>query len=155
MDARVMGLAICLWACALAGCAPDLVVRDVRIKQWDDAAKVVEAQISNIGYVEAREVSISFVGDEEPVSLHFRPAIVRKVARIGKDETIALVVDFQPQARRENSFLANVQSVTVKASLWSLFGEVREDNNEITVSVGGTRGRGDWGPSLPLTSRRS
>ena len=70
-----------LFSCA--GCAPDLIVKDLSVN-WDPTNKKTAATIANVGKNDAGDFLVYTNGDEAPTSQIYRPQIVQTVPRLKK-----------------------------------------------------------------------
>ncbi|MCK4250969.1 hypothetical protein KAX97_05955 [candidate division WOR-3 bacterium] len=127
-------LALVLFMCAFVGCKPDLVVKNVGVT-WDDTHKKATAEIVNIGSANAGEFMVYFNAEEDPVSPNYRPQVRHRVDGLARGTSLILEADFAPLARPENNYLGNVYKILVLVDPKNMVDEIREDNNQMTMSI--------------------
>ncbi len=138
-------LVFILLAFALAGCAPDLTVKNLDVT-WDDANKKAKAEIANIGNKDAENFLVYFNGDENPVSSNHRPQVSHSVPGLSKGGLIILEADFAPLAHPDNQNLGNVYQISVLVDPKNMVKESNEENNAKTVPVSHGVACFDFGP---------
>lgn len=129
---RILALALAL---ALCGCgAPNLVVRNTSLS-WNGTAKVVRAEVANVGSGRSSAFLVYFDGEEDPVSPTHRPQVVERVPGLAAGAAVQLAADFAPLARPENAELKNVREVWITVDPELKVEESREDDNRATVEL--------------------
>ncbi len=119
---------------SLAGCAPDLTVRDVD-PDWDGAAKSVTATIANIGSRDAGAFLVYFYGVENPVSPNHLPMVSRPVTGLARGAAIPVVADFLPEAHPDNNNLGRIYKIKVMVDPKDMVKESNETNNTMEKPV--------------------
>jgi len=112
----------------LVGCAPDLMVSDLKVT-WNDTEKMAVAEISNTGKEDAGAFTVHFNGDELPVSSNWRPQVIHSLPGLTQGESIVLEANFGPLAHPDNMNLANVYQVSVLVDPNNMVEESNEGNN--------------------------
>jgi hypothetical protein len=113
---------------ALAGCMPDLVVKNLDVT-WDAANKKAEAKIANIGNWDAGNFMVYFNGDEDPKSTNHIPQVRHNVPGLAKGASITLNANFAPLAHPDNNNLGNIYQITVFVDPKGMVKESNESNN--------------------------
>ncbi|NOZ25151.1 MAG: hypothetical protein GXO94_03535 [Nitrospirae bacterium] len=146
---RVSALILFLSA-VLAGCAPDLVVKNLDVT-WNATDKKATAEIANVGNKDAGNFMVYFNGDENPVSPNHRPQLRYSVPGLAKGGSVVLNADFAPLAHPDNNNLGNVYKITVLVDPKGMVKESNEDNNvkEYLLSAASGVACIDFGPPPP------
>jgi len=121
----------------LTGCAADLTVRNTQVV-WNSDMKFAATTIANVGTRRSDATAVYFDGDENPVSQNYRPQVQAEVGPLEPGQSVTRVANLAPLARAENSFLANVFAITVRADPKNLIREGDEGNNTEQRPVAGS-----------------
>gem|GEM_PF-3562754 len=146
-----LGLFVLVLAAVLAGCAPDLVVKNLDV-MWNATDKKATAEIANVGNKDAGNFMVYFNGDENPVSPNHRPQLRYSVPGLAKGASVVLNADFAPLAHPDNDYLGNVYKITVLVDPKGMVKESNENNNVREFLLSGASGAACIGFGQPPPS---
>lgn len=123
---------------AIAGCTPDLVVKDSSV-DWEldspNKRAYAKAEIANVGNKDAGNFMVYFNGEEDPVSTNHRPQVRHNVPGLAKGSSIVLEADFADLAHPDNQDLGNVKKICIFVDPKNMVNEKDENNNEKCIPV--------------------
>lgn len=124
----IIGIVAMLSACA------DLTVQTVAVT-WNETEKKATAVIKNESRFSANDFLVYFDADENPVSQNRRPQVSHHITSLSGGASVALEADFDSLAHPDNSRLANVYQITVRADPKNQVRESNEDNNDLSEAI--------------------